>query len=285
MKHAEGTYGGFKNLGIYFQHWQPDSAPRAVIVIVHGYAEHSGRYQHVAEFFAERGYAVYASDHRGHGRSEGERAYVERFDDFVRDLRTFVDVVQQREPERRLFVIGHSMGGAIAALFGAERGPSAEHGRSLEGLILSGAYVRPSGGVSPVLVRLLKLLSTVVPKLGVTPLDSAGVSRDPDVAARYDADPLNYRGRVRARMAAELFQAGDRVLANLHAITVPILIMHGAADKLADPEGSRLIYDGVSSTDKTLKIYEGLYHEIFNEPERDRVLADVAGWLDQRSAF
>ncbi|MFQ5592682.1 MAG: alpha/beta hydrolase, partial [Anaerolineae bacterium] len=269
-------FTGLKNLEIFYQHWRPESEPRAVLVIVHGLAEHSGRYQHVAEYFVGRGYAVYALDHHGHGRSGGERVHVDRFDDFVVDLRTLVDLVQRQETGRGVFLIGHSMGGVIATLF------AAQHGDTLQGLILSGSSVRVSGGVSPVLVKISQLLSVLAPKLGVTPLDAASVSRDPDVVTRYDSDPLNYRGRVRARMGAELLQAGNTVLANLHKITVPILIMHAGADQLADPEGSRQIYEGVSSTDKTLKIYDGLYHEIFNEPEKAQVLADVAGWLEKR---
>lgn len=276
MDHTTGVFTGLKNLEIFYQHWRPESEPRAVLVIVHGLAEHSGRYQHVAEYFVGRGYAVYALDHHGHGRSGGERVHVDRFDDFVVDLRTLVDLVQRQETGRGVFLIGHSMGGVIATLF------AAQHGDTLQGLILSGSSVRVSGGVSPVLVKISQLLSVLAPKLGVTPLDAASVSRDPDVVTRYDSDPLNYRGRVRARMGAELLQAGNTVLANLHKITVPILIMHAGADQLADPEGSRQIYEGVSSTDKTLKIYDGLYHEIFNEPEKAQVLADVAGWLEKR---
>jgi alpha-beta hydrolase superfamily lysophospholipase len=276
MDHTTGTFTGLKNLEIFYQRWYPEADPRAVLVVVHGLAEHSGRYQHVAEYFVERGYAVYALDHRGHGRSEGERAHVDRFGELVADLRTFVDLMRQREPERGIFMIGHSMGGTIATLF------AEEHGDVLRGLILSGAFMRPSGGVSPALVLVSKLLSAVAPKLGVTPLEASSVSRDPQVVARYDADPLNYRGRVRARMGTELLQAGTAALADLPKITLPILIMHGGADQLADPEGSRLIYEGVSSIDRTLKIYDGLYHEIFNEPEKQRVLADVAGWLEKR---
>ncbi|MFQ5341526.1 MAG: alpha/beta hydrolase [Anaerolineae bacterium] len=276
MDHTTGTFTGLKNLEIFYQRWRPAAQPRAVLVIVHGLAEHSGRYQHVAEYFVERGYAVYALDHRGHGRSEGERAYVDRFGELVVDLGTFVELVRQQEPECDMFPIGHSMGGTIAALF------AEEHGDVLRGLILSGAFMRPSGGISPALMLLSKLLSAVAPKLGVTPLEASSVSRDPQVVARYDTDPLNYRGRVRARMGTELLQAGHTALANLHKIAVPILIMHGGADQLADPEGSRQIYEGVSSTDKTLKVYDGLYHEIFNEPEKAQVLADVVGWLGER---
>ncbi|RME45356.1 MAG: alpha/beta fold hydrolase, partial [Chloroflexi bacterium] len=129
MDHATGTFVGLDNLKIFYQHWRPETDPRAVLVIVHGYAEHSGRYQHVAEYFVERGYAVYALDHRGHGRSEGERAYVDRYNDLLVDLRTFVELVRQRELARRIFMVGHSMGGALATLF------AAEHGDLLHGLV------------------------------------------------------------------------------------------------------------------------------------------------------
>jgi alpha-beta hydrolase superfamily lysophospholipase len=177
-----------------------------------------------------------------------------------------------------MFLVGHSMGGVIATLF------AEEYGDLLQGLILSAPSVRISAGVSPLLIAFSKLLSALVPKLGLTPLDAASVSRDPDVVARYDADPLNYRGRVRARMGAEMIRAGNAALAGLRTIAQPILILHGAADKLAAPEGGRLIYRGVRSTDKTLKVYDGLYHEVFNEPERGQVLSDVAGWLADRTA-
>lgn len=273
MKHSTDSFTGLKNTEIFYQAWRPDAEPSAALIIVHGYAEHSGRYQHVAEYFVERRYAVYALDHRGHGHSEGERAYVDRFDDFLADLRTFVELVRREQPDRDIFLVGHSMGGLITTLF------AEEHGDLLRGVILSGAGVLISAGVPSILIGLSKALSVLVPKMGVTPLEAATVSRDPDVVARYNADPLNYRGRVRARMAAELIRAGETALANLHKIAVPILIMHGSADELADPEGSRLIYAGVSSTDKTLKIYDGLYHEIFNEPEKEQVLSDVADWL------
>ncbi len=276
MDHATGTFVGLDNLKIFYQHWRPETNPRAVLVIVHGYAEHSGRYQHVAEYFVGRGYAVYALDHRGHGRSEGERAYVDRYNDLLVDLRTFVELVRQREPARRIFMIGHSMGGALATLF------AAEHGDLLHGLVLSGAFMRPSGGVSPAMVLMSRLLAVVAPKMGVASLEASSVSRDPGVVARYDADPLNYRGRIRARTGVVLLQIGATALTKLHRITVPVLVMHGGADRLADPEGSRLIYEGVGSQDRTLRIYEGLYHEIFNEPEKEQVLADVAGWLEQR---
>jgi acylglycerol lipase len=277
MDHQSGTFRGWDDLEIFYQRWRPESESLAVLLIVHGYSEHSDRYQHVAEFFVERGYAVQAMDHRGHGRSQGTRAHVNRFSDFLADLHTFVDLVKEQERGRGIFMIGHSMGGTLATLF------AEEHGDLIGGVILSGATMLVSAGVSPVLIKLSKLLSALIPKLGLTSLDASTVSRDPEVVARYDSDTLNYRGRVRARMGAELLQAGEQALTGLHKITLPILIMHGSADKLADPQGSRLIYEGVSSTDKTLKIYDGLYHEIFNEPEKAQVLTDVAGWLSERA--
>ena len=276
IRHEKFNFIGWEGLNIFGQSWRPEDDPRAVLLIVHGYAEHSGRYEHVARYFAGLGYAVYALDHRGHGQSEGFRADVIRFEDYLADLKTFLDMVKEREPGRQVFVIGHSMGGAIVTLF------AARHGADFDGLITSGAGVKISGDVSPLLITLSKIIAAVAPRLPTVPLDAEAVSRDPEVVARYRSDPLNYLGKVRARMGVQLLRAAGLIAQELPSITLPLLILHGTADRLADPDGSQMIYDGVSSTDKTLKLYDGLYHEIFNEPEQEQVLADMAAWLEKR---
>jgi alpha-beta hydrolase superfamily lysophospholipase len=273
-QHETFNFTGLAGYNIFCQSWRPADEPRAVLLIVHGLAEHSGRYAHVAEFFAGRGFAVYALDHRGHGRSEGVRADVVRFEDFLADLKTFLDLVKEHEPGKEVFLIGHSMGGAIVTLF------AARHGAELDGLITSGAGVKVGGDISPLLVPLFKLVAAVAPRLPLVQLEAEAVSRDPEVVARYRGDPLNYLGNVRARMGVQLLRGGELALQELPQIELPVLVLHGTADRLADPEGSQMIYDGVGAVDKTIKFYEGLYHEIFNEPERDQVLADVAAWLE-----
>lgn len=273
-KHETFNFTGLEGLNIFCQNWHPEGDPRAVLLIVHGYAEHSGRYRHVAEHFAELGYAVYTLDHRGHGQSDGVRADVVRFEDYLADLKTFLGIVKEREPGRQVFLIGHSMGGAIVTLF------TARHGGYFDGLITSGAGVKVEGGVSPLLIRLSKIVAALAPRLPTVPLDAEAVSRDSEVVARYRSDPLNYLGKVRARMGVQMLRAAELIATELPDTILPILILHGTADRLADPAGSQMIYDRVSSTDKTLRFYDGLYHELFNEPEREQVLADVTTWLE-----
>lgn len=277
IKHETFEFAGLGGINVFCQSCHPEGGPRAVLLIVHGLAEHSGRYQHVAEHLAGLGYAVYALDHRGHGQSGGVRSDVIRFEDYLADLKTFLDAVKGREPGRQVFLIGHSMGGAIVTLF------AARYGGDFDGLITSGASVQVGGNVSPLLVGLSKIIAALAPRLPTVPLDAEAVSRDPEVVARYRSDPLNYLGKVRARMGAQLLRAARLIAAELPHITLPVLILHGTADRLTDPAGSQMIYDGVSSADKTLKFYDGLYHEIFNEPEQKQVLADVAAWLEARA--
>lgn len=274
IKHETFNFTGLEGINILCQSWHPEGDPRAVLLIVHGYAEHSGRYRHVAEHFVGLGYAVYALDHRGHGQSDGLRADVKRFEDYLTDLKTFLDIVKEREPGCQIFLIGHSMGGAIVTLF------AAHHGDDFDGLITSGAGVKVESGVSPLLISLSKIVAALAPRLPTVPLDVEAVSRDPAVVARYRSDPLNYLGKVRARMGVQLLRAAELIAPELPNIALPALILHGTADRLADPAGSQMIYDQVRSTDKTLKFYDGLYHEIFNEPEREQVFADMAAWLE-----
>jgi acylglycerol lipase len=273
-QHETFHFTGLAGYNIFCQSWHPEGDPRAALLIVHGYAEHSGRYRHMAEHLAGLGYAVYALDHRGHGQSEGVRADVVRFEDYLTDLKTFLDMVKEREPGRQVFLIGHSMGGAIVTLF------AARHGAEFDGLITSGAGVKLGGDVSPWLVRMSKTIASLAPRLPTVAMEVEAVSRDPKVVARYRSDPLNYLDKVRARMGVQLLRGAELALSELPNIALPVLILHGTADRLADPAGSQMIYDGVSSTDKTLKLYDDLYHEVFNEPERERVFADVAAWLE-----
>ncbi|MCR4407835.1 MAG: lysophospholipase [Anaerolineae bacterium] len=278
MIHEEGSFKRVKDFGIYHQVWRPEGDPRAALLLVHGYAEHSGRYIHVADYFVGQGYAVYALDHRGHGKSAGRRGYFERFQFLVDDLDTFFDLVRQREPGRTIFLVGHSMGGLLAAAY------TIQHPDKVDGLVLSGPWFRPSEGVSPLLQALSEIIAALFPGMGVTRLAAAAISRDPEIVARYDSDPLNYRGQVPACVGVEMLKTAQWVLRDAHTITCPVLIMHGIEDKLADPAASRELYESISSQDKTLKLWDGLYHEIFNEPEKDQVLAFMRDWLAQRTS-
>jgi len=273
MESKEGKFLGKKGLNLYYRGWLPQEKPKAVLLIAHGLAEHSGRYTNFADYFASRGYAVYALDHRGHGKSEGTRIYVDRFDDYVTDLRAFHELVRKDYPADRFFLIGHSMGGTIAVAY------AIKYQQDLAGLILSGTSLLPAAAAPPLLLIMAGVASALFPKAGLTVLDASAISRDKSVVQAYENDPLVYRGKIPARTAAELARMWRELPSQMSRITLPILILHGSADRLATPQGSKLLYERVSSSDKTIKIYEGLYHEVFNEPERLNVMADVEQWL------
>ena len=276
MEYSEGKFQGHKDLSLYYQGWLPANKLKAVLLVIHGLAEHSGRYMNLVNYFVPRGYAVYGFDQRGHGKSPGLRGYIERFSYFLSDLETFINVVRSRHPDTGIFLVGHSVGGTIAAAY------AVNHQDEFDGLILSGATLKVGAGISPAAIMAARALSLVLPKMGVDVTDASAVSQDQAVVAAYVSDPLVYRGRIRARLGAELIKAIQALPGQMSRISLPVLIMHGTVDRLSEPEGSRLLYDRVSSGDKTLKLYDGFYHEIFNEPGRERVFKDMEGWLEGR---
>jgi len=273
MKHKEGKFKGYKGLNLYYQCWLPDGSPQAVLLVAHGLAEHSGRYKNLVNYFVPKGYAVYAFDYRGHGKSEGRRSYVDRFSDYLADLKTFFDKVRKEQPDAKIFLVGHSLGGTLAIPY------AVEHQQELAGVITSGASLVASPTVSPVLIAIAGVVSALAPKMGVTVLDASTISRDKAVVDAYVNDPLVYRGKVPARTGAELAKMWRTLPERMPEIKLPILIMQGTADKLADPASSKLLYERVGSKDKMLKLYDGFYHEIYNEPEHKQVMADVEAWL------
>jgi acylglycerol lipase len=273
MKHKQGKFTGYKGFKLYYQCWLPEKKPKAVILVVHGIAEHSGRYKNVVNHFVPKGYAVYALDHRGHGKSEGDRAYIDNFNDYLVDLKTFLDMVQKENKSTKIFLFGHSLGGTIATAY------AIEHQDELAGLMVSASSLVPAPGVSPLLLSMAGIISALAPKMGVTLLDASTISRDQSVVDAYVNDPLVFRGKIPARTGAELARMWKQLPDKMPEIKLPILIMHGLADKLSDPRGSQLLYDRVGSQDKTLKIYDNCYHEICNEPEREQVFYDMEDWL------
>jgi alpha-beta hydrolase superfamily lysophospholipase len=256
--------------------WLPAGTPRAVVVLVHGYAEHAGRYAHTGERLAREGYAVHAFDLRGHGRSDGDTALVKSFGQYLDDLRLFIRRVRGAHSGLPLFVLGHSMGGAIVTLYAAVDRPP------VQGVLLSGAVLPQKRGPG-VFGALVRLIGRLAPRLGIVSLDANAISRDPNVVADYVADPLVYHGKIQSGLMAAMVRAGSRIDRDSAAISMPLLIMHGGDDALANPDGSRRLHARVSSSDKTLRIYDGLHHEILNEPERDTVLDDIVAWLDART--
>ncbi len=282
MNHHEGDFAGVQDAEIYYQGWLPESAPEAapkgVLLIVHGLGEHSGRYGNVVEHFVPLGYAISALDHVGHGRSEGTRVYVERFSDYVETVDIFVDMVRAWQPEMPIFLVGHSMGALIAAVY------LLEHQDKVAAAILSGPAVKVPDTMSPVTLTMARVLSALAPKMGLAQLEAEAISQDPAVVEAYVNDPLVYTGKITARLGAEMFKAMERVTDEAESITAPLLLLQGGKDRLVDPEGAEQLYRRASSEVKTLHVYEDLYHEVYNEPEREAVLADVEAWLEKRLA-
>ena len=272
----EAGFTGAKGRRIFTQSWLPDVAPRDQVVIAHGYAEHSGRYDAVARFLTQRGFAVHALDHHGHGKSEGARAVIERFAQADADIDTLIDKVRSESGLATVKLIGHSMGGSLALNY------ALNHQEKLSGLILSGPAI---GGRMALVTRwLLAIISAVSPGKGMIALDANSVSRDPQVVADYIADPLVFRGKVPARTAHEMFRAIRSYPARVGALSVPCLLMHAEADALVSAKLAMPLFDGITSADKTIRIWPGLFHEIFNEPEREEVLGVTADWLEAHAA-
>jgi acylglycerol lipase len=275
VTHEESYLTGVGGLRIYWRSWLPEREPDAVLVIAHGAGEHSGRYTHVAARLTADAYAVYALEHRGHGRSEGARGLIDRIDNAVADLDSLIELAAARHPQTQLFLLGHSMGGTIALRY------AIAHQQRLAGLILSGALAALEPTPPPVRI-IAKVLSALAPRAPAVAVDSSLVSRDPAVVAAYVEDPFVHHGKLPVRTVAELAAAIESLAADVQAITVPVLILYGTADGLCPPEGSVMLGAQISSVDKTIKAYDGLYHEILNEPEQDRVLDDMCAWLATR---
>lgn len=266
------TKPGTGGVTLHTIRWTPDAKPTAEILLVHGYAEHSGRYEHVAQRFCAAGFAVTSLDHRGHGLTTGvERGTVDSFSALVDDL---VSMVADIEGDVPLFVYGHSMGG-LATVRLAERNDA-----KFAGVIITGASLQPAASVPKPVLTVANLLGKVAPNLPTIQLDGDAISRVPKVRADYDADPLNYRGKVTTGTARELSVAMNAAMGDAANITVPMLIMHGTDDTLADPVGSVRFSSAVGSTDRTVSIWPGSYHELHNEPEADEVLTTVVDWID-----
>jgi alpha-beta hydrolase superfamily lysophospholipase len=274
MQQKEGTLKSTHNTNLYWRCWLPDGKPKAVILVAHGLAEHISRYSNLVNHVVPRGYAVYGVDHDGHGKSDGRKGYVERFQVFLNDFKAFDDFVRNENPGAKMFLLGHSMGGLLAVAYGLE------HQKDFAGMVVSAPLLKPGESITPATITLARIVSVLAPRMGVAVLDSTFLSRDKSVVEAYDTDPLVYRGKISARLGAEMFDTMNKVQQQLSTLTIPVLILQGAADQLVNPAGGKMLYEGVGCQDKTYKLYDGFYHELCNEPDRDKVFADLDAWLD-----
>jgi alpha-beta hydrolase superfamily lysophospholipase len=267
--HAEGQLVS----GQYWQSWSGE-APAGLVIVVHGAHEHGGRYRPVAERLVAAGYDVYAVDHPGHGRSPGKRGNITSMAATVDGVDALTKLAAERVPGVPVFVYGHSLGGLIALQYLTGKPDDRVRG----GVISAPAL--DTSSATEVQKRLAPVISALLPNLGMLTLDPDTISRDPEVVRAYNTDPLNYHGKMTARTGTELLLTATAMPSRLQGLTLPLFVLHGGADRLVPPAASAVVRENAGSADLTVKIYEGLYHEPHNEPERDQVLADVVSWLD-----
>jgi len=263
------TAAGFE---IAVRSWRPEGKPRGVVTIVHGVKSHGGYYGWAAEQLVGSGLAVYALDLHGRGKSSGERLYLEKIGDYLADVDALVSLAKAREPGLPVFLFGHSAGGVISCVYTLENQPK------LAGLICESFAFQVAA--PDFVLTLLKGLASIAPRLPVLNLKNEDFSRDPKAVQAMKDDPLVAREAQPARTVAELLRATDRLRREFPLITLPVLILHGTADKVTRPSGSQFFFDTAGSKDKALKLYEGHSHDLLNDVDRQVVMADVKGWLN-----
>jgi alpha-beta hydrolase superfamily lysophospholipase len=273
----EETFAAGDGVPLLERRYIPAGEPRGEVIIVHGFIEHGGRYQPTAEALAARGFAVSVTDLRGHGRSGGARCWVRSFDDYLDDLDRCMNRPRNLAGDKPLFLFGHSLGGLIAVLWCVERQPQ------LRGLILSGPALELPDTLFPWIKRLAKVGSMLFPRVRLVRMGCRNISRDEAVVRQFRDDPLVFHGRFPVRTGAEIIRAGDIVRQRFREVRVPLLILHGTLDRVATVAASRALYEQAESIDKRLCIYDGLYHEVLNEPEREQVLGDMIEWIEERA--
>jgi acylglycerol lipase len=271
---SEEKFDGTGGPKIFFRSWRPDGQARGVVVIVHGFNSHSGHYLWVAEQLVANGLAVYALDLRGRGHSDGERFFVEHFGEYLSDVEGMLAIAKTREPGLPVFILGHSAGGVISSVF------TLEHQAELAGLICeSFAFQVPGPEFA---LQVLKGISHFAPHAHVLKLPNKEFSRDPAVVAAMNADPLIANEVQPTLTVAEMVRADERLKREFPLFTLPVLIMHGTADKVTKPEGSQTFFDNAGSKDKTLKLYDGHAHDLLNDLDKETVMGDINAWIDAR---
>lgn len=273
MKHSEGSLQGIGDVNLFYQRWQPEKKPEAVLAIVHGFGDHSGRYMNIVEYFVPRKYAVYGLDLRGHGRSSGRRGYINSIGEFRGDVAAFVQMVARQEPETPIFLWAHSMGGLI----GLDH--ILHYPEGLRGAIISAPLLNPAGVAKPYVVILTRILSRLWPTFSIeVGLDPSTLARNPVVGKTYSEDPLVH-GRASTRLGTELELAANWVKAHAAGIKTPLLMIHGELDAISAVSDARSFFGQVTFADKELKVYPGGYHESHNDIQYEQVMKDVEGWV------
>jgi len=270
----EERVAGSSGLSIFIRSWRPAAQPRGVVAIIPGFNSHSGHYVWAADELVAGDLAVYAVDLRGRGRSDGERFYVDTFNDYVNDAATLVALAKAREPGLPVYLLGHSAGGVVACVY------TLEHQTEIAGLICeSFAHEVPAPDFA---LAVFKGLSHVAPHAHILRLKNEDFSRDPSVVQAMNDDPLIAHETQPTKTLAEMVRADERLRREFPLITLPVLILHGTDDKATKPSGSRRFYDAAGSADKTLKLYDGHYHDLLNDVDKEIVMADIKGWIDAR---
>ena len=273
---AEETVEGVGGVKIFIRSWLPEAKAKALVVLCHGLNAHSGYYGWAAEQLVGAGYAVYAPDLRGRGKSDGERFYVDTIEDYAGDVDLAVKLAQSRHPGLPVFLLGHSAGGVVSCIY------VLDHPAELAGFICEDFAFQVPG--PELALAVIKGLSHVAPHANVLKLHNENFSRDPEAVARMNADPLIANEVQPTQTIAALVRADERLKREFSRISLPVLILHGTEDKVTKPSGSQAFYDAAGSKDKTLKLYEGYYHDLLNDAGKETVMADILGWIAARLA-
>jgi alpha-beta hydrolase superfamily lysophospholipase len=274
MDRVEGIFRGYDGTELYSQYWRPGNRPKAALAVIHGYGEHSGRYDNVVNWFVPRGYAVHTFDMRGHGRSPGQRGHIDSYSEIRGDVRAFLDTMHREYTNGPIFLVGHSQGG-LTALNYVLHDPS-----ELAGVVVSGSLLSPLP-VSSFLLFAAKILSIVVPRLPMkSRLDVTALSRDTAVVRDYVNDPLVH-GEGTPRMATELIATIEWTHTHAADMSLPCLMVHGGADRLCPLQACQAFFEKMTFVDKELLVYDGYYHEVYNELGKEQVFADVESWLER----
>lgn len=273
MQHTEGLFNGKNEFQLYYQSWRPDVAPRAVIVLVHGFSDHCGRYEELVDALVRRRHAIFSFDLRGHGQSPGQRGHINHFDEYRHDTHLFIEFAAGQLPGLPLFLFGHSMGGLIAL------DQALAYPNSMSGVIASAPHLgNPPLSQTKQLAG--RLLSRVWPSCSIeVGINEGHLSRDESVGRAYRDDPLVH-GRGTPRLATELVTAVAETQARAHSLQVPLLIYVGTDDRITNPDDMQRFYNNVNRADKSIIIYEGGYHENHNDIHSERVVIEVAQWIE-----